>query len=201
MLSHSEARSIAESMWGTGGTHCYKTNRRGAFYFACSGHGGFVIDAAAMTDAERNALRPYISSEAYTRYMFGSKTRIMHRHRSRGFKIPFDYTIESGEFYLFEEDCDWCLAYLLAGIKRENDGAETKAAAIGTFWRWFDRNNPEVIERERRAKLRADKDPDFIISALSVGNDKTRVTTADGLEYVVTGYNYNNPFLSACTIC
>lgn len=125
----------------------------------------------------------------------------MHRHRSRGFKMPFDYTTESGEFYLFEEDCAWCLAYLLADIKRTTDGAETKAAAIGTFWRWFDRNNPEVIERERRAKLRTDKDPDFIISALSVGNDKTRVTTADGLEYVVTGYNYSNPFLSACTIC
>lgn len=42
-LTHSLARSIAEARWGRGGTQSYPVNRR-HYYFACSGHGGFVIE-------------------------------------------------------------------------------------------------------------------------------------------------------------
>ena len=58
-----QARPIAELMWGRGGTNAMKTNRRGAYYFSCSSHGGYLVCAKDLTDAERRSLDPYIKPE------------------------------------------------------------------------------------------------------------------------------------------
>lgn len=110
MLTHSQARSIAEARWGRGGTHSYRTNRRGAFYFSCSSHGGFVIDARALQDEEFICIYRYVEPEWATQY----GTKIMHPYRTRTLRTyhppkPF-------RFFLLEEDCDWCLAPHFAGI-------------------------------------------------------------------------------------
>lgn len=202
MLSDAEARTIAESNWGTGGTHAYKTNRRGAFYFACSGHGGFVIDCAALSDVEAAQLSAFVTFDSYTRYTSGANTRVMFQGRTRGFKMPYDCTQEEGQYVLLEEDCAWALAYVMTGIRRKDDGVEADLAAKSTFDRWYDPTNPAVVESKRRNDMRRNRDPDLIVSASGIDAATVRVTTAAGKEYTVNreSYDWGEPFLSACRI-
>lgn len=53
-------RRIAESMWGRDGTTGYRTNRRGAYYYSCAGHGGYIVDADSLTASERSSIEKYI---------------------------------------------------------------------------------------------------------------------------------------------
>ncbi|RWI47559.1 MAG: hypothetical protein EOR34_10440 [Mesorhizobium sp.] len=132
MLTHSQARSIAEAVWGAGGTHSERTNRKGAFYFSCSGHGGFVIDARCLTKEEYERLIPHVKPEPAQDY----GKAINHAYRQRGFKVTH-YQVamkEDFEFFLLEEDCDWCLAPLMAGITL---GPNMTNDAQRTFDRWF----------------------------------------------------------------
>jgi hypothetical protein len=121
LLSHSQARAIAEATWGRGGTHSYGTNTAGAFYFSCSGHGGFVISLDSLTNEELVEISPYINIEEGTLYRWGRRTRFMHPYRTSGFKISFDATIDKVKFFLLEEDCDWALAYVFTGIRHKTD--------------------------------------------------------------------------------
>jgi len=57
------ARRIAEAMWGTGGTNATKTNRRGAYYYSCSAHGGYVVSGDCLTEEEKAKLHEYITPE------------------------------------------------------------------------------------------------------------------------------------------
>ncbi|MER8983945.1 hypothetical protein [Mesorhizobium sp. M0843] len=134
MLTHSQARSIAEALWGTGGTNSSRTNRAGAFYFSCSGHGGFVIDARALTHEEYLKFRLHKDPEQAQDY----GKAIMHEYRRRSFKVtPTQLAnMQDFEFFVLEEDCDWCIAPLMAGI-RTLDGYMTDEAAQNTFDRWI----------------------------------------------------------------
>lgn len=59
-LTLQSARRIAEAEWGSGGTTYYETNRQGTYWFSCSGHGGFVIDKACLSDDEIASLSPHL---------------------------------------------------------------------------------------------------------------------------------------------
>ena len=63
MITHSQARSMAEANWGRGGTKSRRTNRTGAFYFSCSSHGGYIIDGRAMSEEARKAISAYREPE------------------------------------------------------------------------------------------------------------------------------------------
>ena len=117
MMNHSEARTIAEAMWGTGGTQSRKTNRHGAFYFSCSGHGGFVIDALAFTAAERKALEPWAKPEPYELYIWGKHRRLWHPLRRLTLKFSQLARPTKGLYYVFEEDCDWALVWVYTKIR------------------------------------------------------------------------------------
>jgi hypothetical protein len=141
MLTQSQARAIAESLWGRGGTHVEKTNRAGAHYFGCSGHGGFVIDADAFTQAERDALQANgFMPEAYKAWHWrrGGRThyRLMWPERRRGGTVAAGAHESVGSYYVFEEDCDWSAVYVLTGVRHLHREASAEAAR-GCFDRWI----------------------------------------------------------------
>lgn len=122
LLRHSEARRIAEAMWGSGGTSAYRTNRRGAYYFSCAGHGGYIVDAAALGALEKQAIAPYYGSpEPWTRYVWanGKRSAFEHPNRQKRGSYRIDstsYTV-TGTYYVFEEDCDWAILEKLTPIR------------------------------------------------------------------------------------
>ncbi len=130
MMTHTQARTIAEAAWGRGGTTSYRTNRFGAFYFSCSSHGGFVIDARALSDDQYIAISKYVRPEQATAYG-GSLMHPFRRYRLRTAHPPKPF-----KFFMLEEDCDWCLAPLFAGINLiHNPFSDDQAQR--TFDRWI----------------------------------------------------------------
>lgn len=118
MLTHSEARGIAETLWGTGGTHATRTNTRGAFWFNCAGHGGLIVDARALDPTQRraiDALGCFVEPFQARRYFNGTRCRFWHPYiwNTRRYRYTHCETID---VYVFEEDCDWALAVEYAGI-------------------------------------------------------------------------------------
>lgn len=208
-LTSSLARATAEANWGRGGTTAYKTNRKGAYYFSCSGHGGFVISAKALTPAEYEAISKYATPEKMTVYVANEDDRVLlafHPFRRNSGKLPYagpmGHRVEKEEIFLLEEDCDWSLAVVLAGIMTAN---MTKEAATVTFYNWYDESNPAVVARERVSKLRASKDGDLIVAASGLSDGLVKVWTADDKIHVVRGYGnardeFGNPWLSRCVV-
>ena len=152
LLTHSQARSMAESMWGPGGTTAYRTNRTGAFYFSCSGHGGFVIDDRALTDDERERLTAAgfkadacwgVRAEdgrivtVRSPYSQVARPRKVTYHPSRGETV--DHAIP---VWTFEEDCDWAAVCVFTGIRAPSafsfkDEAALVAYARESLGRWY----------------------------------------------------------------
>jgi hypothetical protein len=208
-LTSSLARATAEATWGRGGTTAYKTNRKGAYYFSCSSHGGFVISAKALTSAEYEALSKYVTPEVLTVYVANENNSVLlafHPFRSKSGRLPYagpmGHRVEKEEVFLLEEDCDWALAVKLTGIMTKDMTAE---AAEKTFYNWYDESNPAVVARKRAAELRAAKDSNLIIAASSMNGDLTKVWTADDKTHVVKGYDkardeFGYPWLSRCAI-
>ena len=206
MLSHVQARQIAETLWGRGGTSSATTNRNGAFYFSCSGHGGFVIDAAALTSEEYVALSKYVEPEKAKRYTFGRKSKILWSGSRRAIRVPVGTPPSFFEFFVLEEDCAWALAYVLTGVRHKSVTAAQEQCARETFWNWYDESNPVVQHRMMVDKKREERDADLIVSALNISNTtNTKVWTADGKEYIVSDYcnardEFGTPWLSRCNV-
>lgn len=208
-LTSSLARQTAEASWGRGGTTAYKTNRKGAYYFSCAGHGGFVISAKALTSAEYEAISKYVTPEVLTAYVANEDNTVLlafHPFRLKSGKLPYagpmGHRVEKEEIFMLEEDCAWSLAVILAGITTPD---MTKEAAIETFYNWYDESNPAVVARANVAKLRAAGDSDMIIAASSITPDMVKVWTADDKTHVVTGYDkardeFGTPWLSRCVV-
>lgn len=145
MINHSRARSMAESNWGTHGTTSYKTNRKGAFYFSCSGHGGFVIDSRCLSEEELNKMRTYLKSETAHEVVRsdGSVRRFRGPFSRQTLKYtPHFETIRSVEIFFAEEDCDWAVPVVVAGIKIESMEREN---AIRSFLQWQKPSNHERL--------------------------------------------------------
>lgn len=198
LLTSAEARQMAENLWGRGGTSPKRTNTRGAFYFSCSSHGGFIIDARALTPEQVADLKLYRKPDTVTRYStsYGKVLGMMTPYRSKSIRIPFDYKAEVFEVFVLEEDCDWALAYRFTTVRLNDDAKqgpereqEVAVCAAKTFWDWFDKTNPVVQARDRADKARAEQHPGLIISAAQAGDGRVKVWTADGEQHLVTGYD------------
>jgi hypothetical protein len=148
-------RAIAEAMWGTGGTNAVRTNRKGAYYYSCSAHGGYVVSPNAFTDEEKALVNQYTEP---------MKIQALVQHRTDGDYViavslsaiqryvgknrQFRYTPHLGqvewvdiEFYAFEEDCDWAIVEKLTEIKtldKESTCTPEKRIEIvnSTFEKW-----------------------------------------------------------------
>ena len=147
-------RAIAEAMWGTGGTNATRTNRKGAYYYSCSAHGGYIVSPNALTDEEKAKINEYAEP---------LKIQALVQHRTKGDYViavsltaiqrvcgknrQFRYTPHLGqvewvdiEFYAFEEDCDWATLEKLTDIRAKGSSTITdeKRQEIidSTFKRW-----------------------------------------------------------------
>jgi hypothetical protein len=208
-LTSSLARQTAEARWGRGGTCSRKTNRKGAYYFSCSGHGGFVISAKALSPSEYDSIRKYVEPETLTVYVDNFDDRVLlafHPFRRNAGKMSLytrgGYRIEKEEIFLLEEDSDWSLAVKFAGIKTEG---MTEEAAEKVFYNWYDNNNPAVAARTRVAELRAAGDSDLIVAASGLSDGVVKVWTADQKIHFVKDYSkardeFGTPWLSRCVI-
>lgn len=112
------ARNVAEMLWGRGGTQAIRTNRRGAYYFTCSGHGGYIVDSRALTDAEKSAITESVKpirATLFIQHRTDGDYVIMHDFQAFGGRQmscrynPGLGAIERIEFpvFVFEEDCEW----------------------------------------------------------------------------------------------
>ena len=133
------AYKIAEMAWGSGGTHAYKCNRRGAYYYSCSGHGGYVVDSRCLTKQERKRIERHIRA-IDLRLLVQSRNGDGHkfvigvsmlsvprsgrwlRHETVFRYIPRLGPVEWVDLpvYLFEEDCDWAVLEKLTDIRAEH---------------------------------------------------------------------------------
>jgi hypothetical protein len=198
LLKASEARGIARALWGEVNAS-YRTNAVGAFYYSCSGHGGFIISADLVNI--QSWVENYVRKETAIRYIDrNGKSVLMHPYRTRSARLAYVKT-ETVEFYVFEEDCAWSVAVLLGFKLKKN--SPTMEQARDTFWNWYDETNPVVKNRIEVEEKRKNKDPDLIVAASSVDWDAgtTKVWVADGEKYIVKGYDqcrdeYGTPYLS-----
>ena len=144
------ARRIAELMWGRGGTHYYKTNRRGAYYYSCAGHGGYVVDSRCLTTEELQQIDKYTEPEQLpllTQISDQNKKFVVGvflNNFSCKAKNRFTYNRFFGsaswenfiKIYLFEEDCDWSILEKYTNI-RAKGGVSTQETIDRTFDTWI----------------------------------------------------------------
>ena len=148
MITHSQARSMAEANWGRGGTSSRRTNRTGAFYFSCSSHGGYIIDGRAMSEEARKAISAY-REPATTSEVIDPETGVIHAVfnpfslRRRTVKALRHWQQRDINIWAFEEDCDWCLPVIFAGI---TTGGNEPEHALNTFRQWMKPSNHQIIE-------------------------------------------------------
>lgn len=158
LLSHSQARYLAESLWGPGGTTAYRTNRRGAFYFSCSGHGGYVIDDRALTADEKRKLTDagFTADQCWgVRAANGDIVTVRHPNSQVRYPHRVTYRYLRGEYqdndipvWIFEEDCDWAAVQVFTDIRSAGFSApdsEMTQLAVGSLKRW----NPEAFRQVR----------------------------------------------------
>lgn len=158
LLSHSQARGLAESIWGPRGTTAYRTNRIGAFYFSCSGHGGFVIDDRALTSQERELLTAAGFTADSCRGARDATGRIVTiRHRDSQARRPRAVTYHPGRgehadqsipVWTFEEDAEWAAVYVLTGIRTPGawNGRRTEAEILDAARQCLARWSPEAAK-------------------------------------------------------
>ena len=126
LINHSIARSVAESLWGTGGTRAVKTNRKGTYYFSCSGHGGWVVDADALTPEEKKAIQPYSEPYYGTMHVFKgwdgkTKKKLSWQGQRGAFKTTYHADKVAKTIHVFEEDCAWAILHLLTGLRLRDE--------------------------------------------------------------------------------
>jgi len=124
VLTSAKARSFAETLWGRGGTTAYRTNRRGAYYFSCSGHGGYVVGGGVLTEAERAEIDKYVKPELTAVAIVNEtgKIRFFHnpvstRRRVSRWYPHTDTIFNEYPIYFFEEDCDWSVLEKFTNIR------------------------------------------------------------------------------------
>lgn len=200
-LTHNLARTIAESLWGRGGTHSYRVNRRGVFYFSCAGHGGYVIDPQSLTDHERELLRsllPTVEVRLCVQRQRGGRMVIAERpemsNRSARYRPelgPVEWI--SRAVWIGEEDCDWAKVECMTSIRADGFDHLTEDQrhflALKTFGFWVRRS---LHNEERRRLLR--QGVPLRCSALSTGDGRVHVLfqTEEGRGGPLVGY-YMSP--------
>ncbi len=149
-IDSSLAKTLAEQAWGRGGTHSYKTNRKGVYYFSCSGHGGYIVDLKRLSASEIEAIKEHINL---------STLRMVIQDTEEGEVIlsirgddclkrtPVKYNPAKGnaswktyDYFVFEEDCAWSILEKFTDIRSEGfslSKEEREQVINDTFNRWY----------------------------------------------------------------
>ena len=126
-----QSRAIAEMMWGRGGTNTHRVNRSGAYYYSCAGHGGYLVIANALTEAEEAKLKPFGTAEYINilvqdridgKYVVAVDNSPMSRGvvKQRSFRVDQSKGAVNWErfyIYVFEEDCAWSILEKFTDIR------------------------------------------------------------------------------------
>lgn len=137
LITGSQARSMASSQWGVA-NRGLRTNRRGAFYYSCSSHGGYVIDSRCLTREELANVQQYLSPEIAheirridtgeaVKFRGPLTRRILKYHAGseRVHEVPI---------FFAEEDCAWAVIEKFTGIRTVNTPFNDPEP---TFQRWY----------------------------------------------------------------
>ena len=206
MLTHPQARAIAKSQWGAVNASVKVLTHRGAFYFSCASHGGFVIDARTFTEEQRKRLEEFATIEIATTHRSPKDGTVFnHPYRQRAARVASRWPVDTIPFFLFEEDQAWCLPVHLCGLRLAGMSEADIESARETWERLYDPQNPMVQHHKEIEERRKARDPDMILSAQGEGRDRTRVRTADGKEWIVSDYQNARDaagdfWLSRCSI-
>jgi len=153
-LNSSRARSIAEQNWQRGGTNALKTNRKGAYYYSCSAHGGYVVDGNALTTEEKTNIEKHIKPEIGCVAVDNTTGKIKHFSYWGSFRYNIgSQTLYKTLIYLFEEDCAWSVLEKYTDIRTplseclmpSDDGYIPSTqeyhdgTIINTFNRWYNK--------------------------------------------------------------
>lgn len=148
MVSHTAARTLAEQRWGTGGTSYDRCNRRGAFYFSCSAHGGYVVDANALTAEERAKIEQYRTPETVQILVqAGEVLAVVGPDRRTSKRVLInpakgDAVWQDHPVFYFEEDCDWAILESYTDIiaayaaQKKAEEPDKYAEALASTARW-----------------------------------------------------------------
>ena len=126
-----QARAIAEMMWGRDGTNTHRVNRVGAYYYSCSGHGGYLVAANVLSDEERLVLDKYNKPESINILVQQQNgvdfvVAVDNSPISRGITKHRSFRVDTSkgpvnwkrfEIYAFEEDCAWSILEKFTDIR------------------------------------------------------------------------------------
>jgi hypothetical protein len=164
-INSSIARSIAEGLWGRGGTNSAKTTKQGFYYYSCSGHGGYVVDKNMLSKEQQELVNTHhetttmdiavgYSSELDTDVVF-DWINPYGRNRTSA-NIPYgigNAEWRKHEFYMFEEDCDWAIVEAITGVRlqwrveRCNSTEKYNDAIKESLARWYPILLKEIHEK------------------------------------------------------
>jgi len=128
--------------WGWGSPfHRERTSRQGFYFIAGSGHGGYVVNGAAMTDEEKEDIQALGLKPQLATAVVGQNGEVKGLVLNRGRKVSFnDKVVEGYEVYVGEEDCDWAIIELATGVRTSSLPAEN------TKGRWLE-HIKDTVER------------------------------------------------------
>ena len=117
MIGSMQARTIANCIWGQ--VHNTKrTNRTGAFWFDCAGHGGYIISADILDEKEYKDVSRFLTPEIIyvSRDNYGVIRRMHHDYKKSRTRTPFN-PFEKEEIFIAEEDNDWAVIQTYTRIR------------------------------------------------------------------------------------
>lgn len=146
-LSPGKARRFAETAWGRGGTKALKTTRKGVYYFSCSGHGGYVVDASRLSKEEYDAIRPFARPDNCLVVYLRNSGKVTFWQNpwsvsKQSYKIYQDSEKIYREVFFFEEDCAWSILEKFTNIRLKESShklskKEYDAYVEEQFTHWF----------------------------------------------------------------
>ena len=163
LFNASYARNVAETLWGRSNlsfkTKRLATNRKGAFFFDCSGASGFIIDARCLTTKEQDDIEQYSAPDGAHEY-FDDANRLQLRtnpytsqyNRKPAHRPKSEWRIVPIEVYAFRTGLDACLPVIYANITTEIHAIEE---ALQQFQMKFDATAHQMIELHAALAARA----------------------------------------------
>jgi hypothetical protein len=165
-----DSRRIAEQMWGRDATE-YKTNRKGARYFSCSQHGGYVVDSRCLTDEEKDRIQPYMNEynpapvsvlvqhqgerdviigTSYAHFTNTGRARNIRYNPALG---PVEWVLVP--VYTFEEDVDYAILEKLTDIRAHGAMMPTPDGPVPATREYRDRQVDQVFQIYHAHKVKA----------------------------------------------
>ena len=140
-LNASLARRLAESYWGSGGTTAHRTNRKGAYNYSCSAHGGYIVDASVLSRDELKNINKYrdplplrllVQDTPQGDYIISMDARefssVWKRRKSTTYNPALgDVRWVKYPLYVFEEDRDWAVLECFTDIRSEGMVTDDKS--------------------------------------------------------------------------